>query len=128
MDFRNVFEKITPGRIVRWMLSAAALTALLLIGFYVAGKISERRYFSAAGSSSETEAEVRFFVPGINDLKIPEELNESARFEWQPYRETPEKWGDEEIQRFWIDPFDAVADAYAEEIRKHLDEILEEIP
>lgn len=128
MDIKDLLSGFSFKTAARIFSYAAAFVALLLLVLYFINVAAERRYYSEAPLEEESDDDLPFFTPDAADLKIPLEYTKEPEFTWQQYRKVPEKWSDEEIDRFWKDPADVIIDVYSDECTREIGTIFENVP
>lgn len=68
------------------------------------------------------------FVPDISDFEIPDEFTLIGSDSWIYSREQQQRWTEEQVARFWIDPAEISFDILRMETDAKIQELLEKIP
>ena len=72
--------------------------------------------------------EVDFELPYITEIIIPEEFTLTGGERWYFSREPLNKWTEEQVEVFWIDPAEIGIDLMKEESDNAVQEFVEELP
>jgi hypothetical protein len=61
-------------------------------------------------------------------LYVPNELAVGTQPEWQPFRERRERWTDDEVAVYWLDPTDIGIDILESTVHDEIAQMLEAFP
>lgn len=61
-------------------------------------------------------------------LVLPDDFSGSDELSWVPYRPRRERWTQEQINEYWLDPTDIGLDVLDAKVEKHVQSLLEEVP
>jgi len=130
MVIKDFIEKLNPKNNKIVLFSGAVLLLIMIFIIMVnllINALGDKRDIIPAVSGKQSD-KASGFIPDANDLKIPPNYLRDPEFTWRSFRTTPDKWNREEIERFWKDPADVIIDAYSEENREHIKNILGGVP
>lgn len=132
MDIKNILEKINIKKVIRIAaVSIVIIVAIIIVGTMIkeiTGKIASQKIRMKEATIQNKDEKFSALLPDQDNLKIPEEYARNPIFSWRAFRETPEKWSEEETTRFWKEPADIIIETYKDENKKAIDRILEEVP
>ena len=128
MNINEFIEKLNPkdNKIIFLVILVIAITVLIIILIVLINFLFNINV--STPSEPPRRSEAFLFEPNADDFKIPPEYQTNPEFIWRPFRTTPARWNEEEIERFWRDPTDVIIEVYSEENKKYIKEILEGIP
>lgn|GEM_PF-2068925 len=129
MVIKDFIEKINPrnNKIVLFSMLALILIIILIIMLNLLINVLTNKKEIIPVEKRQNN-KIFVFTPDANDLKIPSNYLKDPEFTWRSFRTTPGKWDKEGIERFWKDPADVIIEAYSEENRKHIKNILGGVP
>ncbi|MCP5515271.1 MAG: hypothetical protein H7A26_07390 [Spirochaetales bacterium] len=129
MDIKEIFGRFSVRKnIIKIAAFTLIFIIVLLLASLVFNLVAERNYRNSSAAAEVSEdPDLPEISIDAGDLKIPEAYTATPEFTWKPYRTPSDKWSEEEIRRFWKDPADVIIEAYADENRKHIESILEDV-
>lgn len=132
MNIKNILEKINIKKIIRIaVISIVIIAAIIIVGILIKKnieKVAAQKMRMKEAVAQSKEEKFSALLTDQDNFKIPEEYAKNPIFSWRAFRETPEKWSEEETARFWIEPADVIIETYKDENKKAIDKILEEVP